>query len=107
MTSDIIVVTEPKQNLTIIDSQEPFVGIVNIGTPGPEGKEGKPGDLHFKFIQGSASSEWIIEHELKKFPSVTVQDSANENVEGFCEYINENKLILTFSAAFSGVAYLN
>jgi hypothetical protein len=103
---NILVVNEPKQNVIVSEKDEPIIAVVNIGTPGKEGPAGT-GDKYFKFTQGSASAEWKIVHNLNKNPSITVQDSANENVEGFCEYINANELILKFSAAFGGTAYLN
>jgi hypothetical protein len=65
------------------------------------------GDLNFTFTQASAQSVWNITHNLGKFPSVSVIDSAGTNVIGQVDYTNNNELILTFTAAFAGVAYLN
>jgi len=55
----------------------------------------------------SVLSEWTITHNLGKFPSVTVVDSANSVVVGDVDYTNSNILTITFSAAFSGCAFLN
>lgn len=57
--------------------------------------------------QTVASAEWIITHNLGKFPAVTIVDSADEEVVGEVRYTNANSLTVTFSAAFSGKAYLN
>ena len=65
------------------------------------------GDLNFTFTQASAQSVWNITHNLGKFPSVSIIDSAGTNVIGEVDYTNNNELILTFTAAFAGVAYLN
>jgi hypothetical protein len=65
------------------------------------------GDLNFIHNQGSASASWSITHNLNKFPSITVIDSANRVVVGAVEYININSLTVTFTASFSGKAYLN
>lgn len=73
------------------------------GSPAPSGD----GDKYFEFTQDTPSDTWTIDHGLGKNPSVTVVDSADNVVEGDCNYINENKLILSFSSAFSGKAYLN
>ena len=102
-----LIVREPGKTYSIVGEEKPVVSVINLGTKGIKGEKGEYGDAHFKYTQGSASEEWLIVHNLDKYPSVTVQDSANENVEGFCEYINNYELVLTFSAAFSGVAYLN
>lgn len=64
-------------------------------------------DKHFEYTQATPSSTWEIEHNLGKEPSVSVVDSAGTIVEGDCEYVNTNKVILSFSSAFSGKAYLN
>jgi hypothetical protein len=41
-------------------------------------------------------------------PNVTVEDSAHNVIEGgIIDYISGNQLSITFSAAFSGDAYLS
>lgn len=57
--------------------------------------------------QLSASDTWVIEHNLRKKPSVTVVDSGDSVVIGEVTYINDNKISISFAAAFSGKAYLN
>ena len=64
-------------------------------------------DKFFTFVQSGASATWTIQHNLEKFPSVTVIDSANNVVYGNTTYTDENNLIINFSAPFSGKAYLN
>lgn len=54
-----------------------------------------------------SSAEWIVNHDLGKFPSVTIKDSADSLVIGEINYVDDNSIILTFSAEFSGKAYLN
>lgn len=58
-------------------------------------------------VQNQASTRWEIHHNLKKYPSVTVVDSAGTVVIGGVQYIDENYIICTFSHPFSGTAYLN
>ena len=64
-------------------------------------------DRNFQFAQSPASAVWLITHNLGKYPSVTVVDSAGEQVEGRVEFIDANSVRVTFSAAFTGNAYLN
>ena len=61
----------------------------------------------FVFDQASAEQEWIIEHNLNRYPSVTVVDSAGSVCVGEVTYLDENTVKCIFSAPFSGVAYLN
>jgi hypothetical protein len=59
------------------------------------------------FNQGVPSSVWNITHNLNKFPSVTVIDSAGTEVEGDVNYVDVNNLTISFSSAFAGKASLN
>lgn len=57
--------------------------------------------------QSTASAEWTINHNLNKYPSVTVVDSAGTICEGTVTYIDTNTIVCNFNGAFSGTAYLN
>jgi hypothetical protein len=65
------------------------------------------GDKNFVFNQSSASSTWTINHTLDKFPAVEVVNSANTIVIGDITYNSTSQITITFTAAFSGKAYLN
>lgn len=54
-----------------------------------------------------ASKDWYIVHNMDKYPSVAVVDSAGTIVIGEIEYLDSNTLVLHFSAEFAGKAYLN
>jgi len=56
--------------------------------------------------QASVSSTWTINHTLGGKPSVTVVDSANTVVYGEVQYLSNSQVVVTFSAPFSGFAYL-
>jgi len=71
------------------------------------GGAGGSGDIHYVFSQDVPSALWTITHNLNKKPSVTVVSSADTVMYGDITYINTNKLTITFSAPFSGKAYLN
>lgn len=68
----------------------------------------QPGDNNtYTHNQLSATTEWIIKHDLNKYPNVTVVDSAGSVVIGDITYISENEVRVNFTAAFLGKAYLN
>lgn len=67
----------------------------------------KGADKFFIFDQLVSSSEWMIQHNLEKYPSVTILDSAGTNVIGDVVYIDNNNLKIIFSSKMSGKAYLN
>lgn len=64
-------------------------------------------DKDFRHNQTSASSTWTITHNLNKFPNVVVFDSADNQAFGAIDHVSKNQLTITFSASFSGTAYLN
>lgn len=55
----------------------------------------------------TASASWTITHNMLKYPSVTVIDSANTCVVGEVNYLDQNSLVVSFKNAFKGKAYLN
>ena len=65
------------------------------------------GDKHYTHEQVVASSLWIINHNLNKYPSVTVVDSANTLLLTPYEYINNNTVHIEFNGPFAGKAYIN
>lgn len=64
-------------------------------------------DKSFIYNQLTPSSIWLITHNLDKYPSVSVVDSAGTEVYGSVTYIDTNTLRIDFSSEFSGKAYLN
>lgn len=64
-------------------------------------------DSTFVFTQGVASTTWNIQHNLGKFPSVSVVNTNDFVIHGEVEYIDNNNVTLTFSAGFTGKAFLN
>ena len=91
---------------------------VELGTSGPQGATGAAGaagvsgqtlysDLSYVHTQNSASAIWTITHNLHFIPGITVVDSAGTVVEGSYSYPNSTTVVLSFSAAFSGKAYLS
>jgi hypothetical protein len=70
-------------------------------------KNGLAGVGTYVFHQGVADTVWTIQHNLGKFPSVSVVDSMNTIVIGAVTYIDNNNLTITFNAAMSGKAFLN
>ena len=64
-------------------------------------------DKTFEFTQGVPALVWTIQHNLNKFPSVSVVDTANTVVNSQVDYIDENNITINNTAQFAGKAYLN
>lgn len=78
------------------------------GAQGPQGPQGEPsGPVSYTHTQYSASASWSITHNLGYKPNVTVSDSAGTIIEGAIAYPTSSTIILSFSSAFAGTAYLS
>jgi len=64
-------------------------------------------DLAFEFNQAAPATSWVIAHNLGKRPSVHVQDTSGNDVEGAITHTDVNNMTITFNTAFAGDAYLN
>jgi hypothetical protein len=89
---------------TVVD-----INAATTGPQGPQGPQGAPGASggFFTFTQASPASTWTIAHSLGYRPNISVVDSAGSQVEGNTVWTDTNNLTITFSGAFSGVAYLS
>lgn len=65
------------------------------------------GDKYYRHVQSAASATWTIVHNLDKIPSIAIVDSVGRNVYGDVTYPDGNTIVVTFSAAIGGEAYLN
>ena len=59
------------------------------------------------YEQGIAADTWTINHNLNKYPSVTVVDSAENEIIASVKYQDANTCIIEMSLPFKGKAYLN
>ena len=57
--------------------------------------------------QGVAANTWTIQHNLNKYPSVTIVDSSGNEIITDVTYTDLNNVTITMTAAFKGKAYLN
>jgi len=64
-------------------------------------------DSNYAYTQSSPSAQWVVTHNLAKYCSVTVVDSADNIVVGDVQYDSINQVTLTFAGAFSGKAFFN
>ena len=68
---------------------------------------GASGDKHYTHTQSNATDQWVITHNLNKYPSVGVVDSGGNIVITEVRYDSANRLTVLFNSAESGKAYLN
>lgn len=58
--------------------------------------------------QAAASASWTINHNLGYYPGgVSIIDSGGSKVYGDVVFISENQLVVNFTSAFGGKAYIS
>ena len=105
---NIVKVSEATSNKIVASGNS--IKVISVGTQGPSGV----GDLHAVHTQDVAASTWQVTHNLGKYPSVSVVDTANTAVNGKVLYqdwdtnqVSTTKLQIIFTATFAGKAFLN
>lgn len=64
-------------------------------------------DLTYTFEQTTPASTWTIAHGLGEYLNATVVTSSGVQVEGDVLFQDANSIVITFTDAFSGKAYLS
>lgn len=88
------------------DNKPSINGVTLIGDKTSE-ELGLDADKTYLHQQTVALDTWIIVHNLNKYPSVSVIDSAGNEVIGEVFYDDKNQVTLKFKGSFKGVATLN
>jgi hypothetical protein len=83
---------------------KPVIPTVEITAPGPQGPAG--GQIFYVHTQAVASAVWTINHNLNGEPTAVVLDSAGTQCEGTFSYPSKNQMVITFTSAFTGTAYV-
>ena len=100
-----------KLTISGANKQDTLVSGTNIKTINNESILGSgnisAGDKTFLFTQNTATNTWVIQHNLNKYPAVTVMDSSGNVVTGDITYDDENQVTITFKGGFKGKATLN
>lgn len=93
-----------QDNITV----SPIIPQITVASPGPQGPPGafNPSDIFYVHTQNTPSAVWTIDHNLGGNPTAVVLDSAGTQCEGTFSYPSLNTMVITFTGAFSGVAYV-
>ena len=65
-----------------------------------------PTSIRHVHTQGTAATTWTINHSLGGYPSVSIVDSSKTVVFGEVNYVSVSQVVVNFTSAFSGFAYL-
>ena len=66
-----------------------------------------PGDKHYTHEQTTASATWVVNHNLEKYPSIEIVDSANTKIQTDRIHQNKNTLTIYFTSPTTGKVFCN
>jgi hypothetical protein len=84
---------------------QPVIPTVVVTAPGPQGASGTA-NVFYVHTQSTSSAVWTINHNLGGEPTAVVLDSAGTQCEGTFSYPSKNQMVITFTSAFTGTAYV-
>ena len=86
----------------------PVINQITVASPGPQGPSGafQPSDIAYTHVQAVANATWTINHNLGFNPTAVVLDSSGTQCEGTFSYPTTNQMVITFTSAFTGTAYV-
>jgi hypothetical protein len=103
-TDNTAVIETPSDEVIIAEGETGPQGAT--GPQGPQGPPGVSGDKNFTQAFSSATSV-TVDHNLGKFPAVSVFDTAGDEIIGDVDHETINQLIITFGVATSGTVVCN
>lgn len=106
MTGGMGVVNATSNNYNDLANKPQINGVTLVGNKTSE-ELNIVEDKTFVYTQAVSSDVWEIQHNLDKYPAVTVVDSGGSVVIGEVVYIDKNNVRITFTSAFGGKAYFN
>ena len=134
--SETVTVTKTKTATVVIEGATDVVTVSAPGKPGPAGSISSlavgtvttgpasasvtgtaanpvinlvlPPGGSYKHTQGTPSTSWTIDHNLGYEPGgVSVVDSSGTIVTGTITYASVNQIVVSFTSAFGGKAYIS
>lgn len=90
------------------DIVEPVITITGVSPAQTINFTFPAGSAAYRHVQSAPSTTWTIQHNMGFYPGgVTVIDSGGSYCLGNLSYPNINTVVVEFSSAFNGVAYLS
>ena len=65
------------------------------------------GDKTYTHTQSTSTDQWVVTHNLNKYPSVSITDSAGEAVHTDVIYTSINSVTIVFGSAMTGKVHFN
>lgn len=111
MDGKVVIVTEPEPEVRVIDpGSELRVVVVEIGTPGPQGKPGPAGPAGGRnpvTVELTDISSWNYSHDFPYLPDVRLIATDDEEVGVAVKYPTDDSIFIEFPSPFTGRAIIS
>ena len=101
----VVAVRSPDLANVVVPGPETVV-VRAVGVMGPPGADGAVGGA-YEHLQAIPSDTWTVSHGLGYWPNVAIVDTLGRQVQGEVSYPDLNTVVISFTAAFSGRAFLS
>lgn len=64
-------------------------------------------DKHYVHVQTDADVEWVVNHNLDKYPAVSIVNESGKEIFGQVNYVDSMVLRVKFSETMRGRVYCN
>ncbi len=103
-TATTVVVAEP--DLTVLEVTPQSV-LVSEGVAGPRGPQGLPGAGSYEYVQNSAVSNEIINHNMGRYVQTLIYTLGGVQVNCEVQQLNVNQTYVAFSTPMAYIAVIN
>jgi hypothetical protein len=109
MSVDTVAVVEVQTIVAVV----PVTPVVTVTAPGPQGPPGLTGPMGpiggspFTYTRDTPAATWPINHELGRYPQVTVVDQFGSRRISDVVYADINNVSVIHSEPLVGAAYLS
>ena len=112
MTKTLSTIVKSGKKTVVVSSapKKTTVQVADVGLSGPAGAAGVSGAAggNYTHNQSAPSATWTVVHNLGFNPGgVSVVDSAGTKVYGDVTHTNTNQIVINFTSAFGGKAYVS
>lgn len=94
------VTVESASPVVTVETLTPEITVTTSGPPGPSGGS-------VAITQSAPSTTWLLTHGLGYYPNVHIIDSSGRTVIAPVSYPTPETVQITFTAPFSGTAFLS
>lgn len=106
MNEEIKIVLSPfPQPINVVISKHENIATIELSETRPTPFSAP--DKNYIHTQNEPSSNWLVQHNLNKFPTLTIIDEEGVSIIGLLRFIDLNTVEINFTEPLIGKAFAN